>query len=102
MAELQARISRLEIVCHAFALPWFSSLPERPAMETRKRELAGENEAVLDLTQPANWYTKNVKFEKQVPPPFSACAPTIRLTSGSCERALDPVAAFHLGNGAAV
>ncbi len=75
---------------------WLNSLSE-----SRKLELANGDAAALESIKLANWHTKSNVREQLRPVLMRLCAHYL-LMERKQDRALDPVAAFHLGNGAAV
>ncbi|HTS50702.1 MAG TPA: malonyl-CoA decarboxylase [Bryobacteraceae bacterium] len=100
VAELEAENLGLKSFVTLSPIPGFRAWLNGLTLE-RKRELAGENEAVLDVTRAGNWHTKR-QVEQQVRPVLLRLCAHYLLNERKRERALDPVAAFHLGNGAAI
>ena len=99
VAELETENLGLKSFVTLSPIPGFRAWVNSLTVE-RKRELGGEA-AVLDATQAGNWY-KKPQVEQQVRPVLLRLCAHYLLNERKRDRALDPVAAFHLGNGAAV
>jgi malonyl-CoA decarboxylase len=100
VAELQAENLGLKSFVTLSPIPGFRAWLNGLALE-RKRELAGEDAAVLDALQVSNWY-KRPQAEQAVRPVLLRLCIHYLVNERNRDRALDPVAAFHLGNGAAI
>ncbi len=100
VAELQAENLGLKSFVTLSPIPGFRAWLNGLTLE-RKRELAGEDASALDALQISNWY-KRPQVEHAVRPVLLRLCIHYLVKERNRDRAIDPVAAFHLGNGAAI
>jgi len=100
VAELETENLGLKSFVTLSPVPGFRAWLNGLTVE-RKYELAGQEAAALDAVQANNW-SKGLQVEQQVRPLLLRMCAHYLLNERKRDRALDPVAAFHLGNGAAV
>jgi len=100
VAELQAENLGVKSFVTLSPIPGFRAWLNGLTLE-RKHELVGQEAKVLDAMQASNWY-KRPQVEQQVRPLLLRLCTHYLLNERKGDRALDPVTAFHLGNGAAI
>ncbi len=100
VTELESENLGLKSFVTLSPIPGFRTWLNGIALE-RKRELVGEAADALDALLAGNW-RKKPQTEKQLRPLLLGLCAHYLLNERKRDRALDPVAAFHLGNGAAI
>ena len=100
VAELEAENLGLKSFVTLSPIPGFRAWLSGLTLQ-RRRELAGDSAAALDALEGPNWYTKPPLEQKVRPVLLGLCAHYL-LNERKRDRALDAVAAFHLGNGASI
>ena len=100
VTELQAENLGLKSFVTLSPIPGFRAWLNGLTVE-RKRGLAGEEANLLDAIEANNWH-KKPQVERQVRPLLLRLCAHYLLNERKGDRALDPVTAFHLGNGAAI
>lgn len=100
VTELEAENLGLKSFVTLSPIPGFRAWLNGLTLE-RKSELAGESADVLSALQTRNWH-KKPQVEQQLRPVLLRLCAHYLVNERKGDRALDPVAAFHLGNGAAI
>jgi malonyl-CoA decarboxylase len=101
IAELQAENLRLRLFATLSPVPGFRTWLNSLSADRREALVADDHLATLGAVEAADWRENLDVWEKARPLLLRLCAHYL-LCGRKRDRALDPVAAFHLANGAAV